>query len=124
MYRDELTNIWHDAIYKDTYKGKRCDDWNEAVNSYLAERNESYFYSTVYKAGVADIKVQIKALNKFPPSLEKAFDELLDLGILIDEFYMKVDSPDGSYNLVSEQTRDLYTRIKRKLYELEMRYTD
>lgn len=124
MYRDELTNIWHNAIIEGTYKGERCDDWNKAVNSYLTERNESYFYSKIYKAGIADIKTQIKALNKYPAHLEKAFNELLDLGILIDEFYMKVDNPDGSYNLLSEETRDLYTRIKRKLYELEMRYTD
>ena len=31
MYRDELTNIWHNAIIEGTYKGERCDDWNKAL---------------------------------------------------------------------------------------------
>lgn len=122
-YRDELENVWHEAIYENTYKGEPCDDFNKAVNSYLAERNESFFYF-VYLVGVEDVKKQIKKLNNYPPSYEKAFDELIDLGIMIDEFHKKVANPDGSYNEFCDETKDIYTRINRKLYELEMRYTD
>ena len=122
-YRNELDNVWNEAIYNHTYNGKRCDDFNEAVSSYLTERNLSFEYA-LYSIEVDKIKDQIKKLNKYTPSQKEAFDELIDLGIMVNEFHIKVDSPSGSYKDYSNETTDIYTEINRKLYELEIRYTN
>ncbi len=122
-YRDEITNVWHEAIYNGKYKGKWVKDFDTALSKHFAERRESWLYQSYLSMG-GEVKGWIKSLNKYPPHLEDAFEGMLELGIMVDEFFGAVVSPDGSYNSYSESTRNLYSKIKRQMYELEMRYTD
>lgn len=122
-YRDDITNVWHEAIHDGKYKGKWVKDFDTALSKHFAERRESRLYQSYLSMG-GEVKGWIKSLNKYPPHLEQAFEGMLELGMMVDEFYECVVSPDGSYKSYSESTRELYSKIKRQLYELEMRYTD
>ena len=99
------------------------EDFNEALSKYFEDRRATSDYWR-YLSQQEIIKSEIKSLNKYPKDLEIAFNEMLDLGIMIDEFFNAVIDPDGSYNSYTAYTRDLEQKIRRKLYELEMRYTD
>lgn len=123
IYRGEITNAWHDGIYNKKYNGKYVKDFNEALSKYYEDRRATTSYWR-YLRQQEVVKSEIKSLNKYPKSLEIAFNEILDLGIMIDEYFNAVIDPDGSYNSYTAYTRDLEQKIKRKLYELEMRYTD
>lgn len=123
IYRGEITNAWHDGIYKKKYNGKYVKDFNEALSKYYDDRRAtSDYWRYLRQQGI--IKSEIKSLNKYPKDLEIAFNEMLNLGIMIDEYFNAVIDPDGSYNSYTAYTRDLEQKIRRKLYELEMRYTD
>ena len=125
-YCSNIRDIWHSAIFDDYYKynGKTVKDFNEALSLYDADRlkNEDYRNYIIFSAD--KIKNTIKAINQYPPQYENAFNELLQLGILAEELYDCATTPTGSYNSYSTTTTELYKQIKRKLYELEMKYTD
>lgn len=123
IYRGEISNAWHNGIYEKKYNGKNVKDFNEALSKYFEDRRATSDYWR-YLSQQKIIKSEIKSLNKYPKDLEIAFNEMLDLGIMIDEFFNAVIDPGGSYNSYTAYTRDLEQKIRRKLYELEMRYTD
>lgn len=125
MYCCKICDIWNGAIYDDNYKynGKYVKDFNEAIELYQLDRlKEDTYYE--YKKYSEEIKKAIKSINKHPQQCQIAFDELLQLGILADELYNYAISPSGSYKSYSTETKELYKQIRRKLYELEMKYTD
>lgn len=128
-YCSTISDIWYSAIHNDnyTYNGNKVKDFNEALSLYFIERYSDDYEWTKYKLYVSDasaIKSTIKSMNKFPTQCEVAFNELIQLGIMVDEFSDYAISPSGSYKSYSEDSKSLYKQIRRKLYELEMKYTD
>lgn len=128
-YCSTISDIWYSAIHNDnyTYNGNKVKDFNEALSLYFKERYSDDYEWTRYKSYRSDasaIKSTIKSMNKFPTQYEVAFNELIQLGIMVDEFSDYAISPSGSYNSYSEESKSLYKQIRRKLYELEMKYTD
>lgn len=128
-YCSTISDIWYSAIHNDnyTYNGNKVKDFNEALSLYFIERYSDDYEWTKYKLYVSDastIKSTIKSMNKFPTQCEVAFNELIQLGIMVDEFSDYAISPSGSYKSYSEDYKSIYKQIRRKLYELEMKYTD
>lgn len=129
LYCSKIRDIWYSAIHNDnyTYNGNKVKDFNEALSLYFNERYSDDYERTRYKLYMSDasaIKSTIKSMNKFPSQCEAAFNELIQLGIMVEEFSDYAISPSGSYNSYSEESKSLYKQIRRKLYELEMKYTD
>lgn len=129
LYCSKIRDIWYSAIHNDnyTYNGNKVKDFNEALSLYFNERYSDDYEWTKYKLYRSDasaIKSTIKSMNKFPTQCEAAFNELIQLGIMVEEFSDYAISPSGSYNSYSEESKSLYKQIRRKLYELEMKYTD
>lgn len=129
LYCSKIRDIWYSAIHNDnyTYNGNKVKDFNEALSLYFNERYSDDYERTRYKLYMSDasaIKSTIKSMNKFPSQCEAAFNELIQLGIMVEEFSDYAISPSGSYNSYSEESKSLYKQIRRKLYELEMKCTD
>lgn len=121
IYCSGICNAWNEGIHNNTYKGKKVKDFNEAVT--LAQTDMVSLWVKLISKSVK-IQKYIKQLNKYPESMQPAFDEILELGIKSDELCRMALEPDGSYNSYSSKSKDLYNEIRKKLYELEMRYTD
>ena len=116
-----IRSAWSEGIHDNTYKGEKVKDFSEAV--YLAQLALWAQRTSIGLQNTTN-KIYIKKLNRYPSSMKQAFDEILELGIKADELCRMADSPEGSYNSYSNGSRDLYNEIRKKLYELEMRYTD
>ncbi len=130
-YIIEIRSVWIGAIKetvnnnKYVYHGKRCKDFNEAIAAYFEEwRNLDFGSLEDYEELPGRVKEQIKSLNKYPYSLRDAFEGILELGMMVDELCSYTIHPTGSYESYYQTTDDLILNIDRKLYELEMRYTD
>lgn len=130
-YIADIRSIWIDVIEetvynnKYVYHGKKCKDFNEALSVYFEEwRNSDYGSLEDYEKLPDRIKEQIKSLNQYPYSLRDAFEGILELGMMINELCSYVIRPTGSYESYYKTTDELIFTINRKLYELEIRYTD
>lgn len=122
VYSDEICSVWYGSIHDNNYKykGKKCKDFNEALSMYFSDRAESYSFR-YYKEYYDELKDLIKSIRK---NNDNAFDEILYVGSLLDEYREIVLDPNGSYKSFSEKSDYLYTTIKRKLYRIEMKYAD
>lgn len=130
-YIADIRSVWIDVIEetvynnKYVYHGKKCKDFNEALSVYFEEwRNSDYGSLEDYEKLLDRLKDRIKSLRNYPQSLRDAFEGILELGMMIDELCSCVINPNGSYNNYSKTTDELILTINRKLYELEIRYTD
>lgn len=130
-YIADIKSMWIDVIeetvYNNTYayRDRECKDFSEALNTYLEDWRDSDLVAfRDYEKLPARLKDRIKSLRNYPQSLRDAFEGILELGMMINELCSYVIRPTGSYESYYKTTDELILTINRKLYELEIRYTD
>ena len=123
LFIGDACSAWSDAIYNNEYKGRYVKDFHDALSLYRKDREYDKYWDEFVNSK-EKIKPRIKSLNQYSPYFNKeAFEGLVKVSALYNEYYDYALSPSGSYNDYSEKTKELEKSIKRLLYELEVRYT-
>lgn len=126
-YRDQITDVWSTAIHDNQYKkygnDKYCYDFNDALGWYFIDRSKDAQFND-FENSAKGLTTKVKELNDYPSKLEDAYDELVDLVAMVNEFCKNVSSPEGSLQNYSSSTYQNYQDISQHINKLEIKYTE
>lgn len=126
-YRDQITDVWRTAIQDDRYEkygnNKYCSDFNDALGWYFIDRADDSQFNN-FENNATGLTAKVKKLNDYPAKLENAYDELVDLVAMVNEFCKNVSSPEGSLQNYSSSTYQNYQDISQRINKLEIKYTE
>lgn len=123
IYIDSYKDVWNKAIQDNTYEGKYCSDYNEAIAKHYKKIQELDTFQEL-SSDIQNIEKTIKGLKNYPSKYKDAYNELVEIFTDLNELYEYANYPKGSLLTYSSKTLDLYQNLSKKIKEFKIKYTD
>lgn len=123
VYIKAYTDIWKTAIYDKKFRGEYCSDFNYAINTYQDDMQNHESYKT-FIDDHSKLKEDMRLLKDYPNRHKEAYNELVELFTLVDEYYSYAENISGSLTSYVQNTSNLSSEISKKRRSIEIKYKE
>lgn len=122
VFHDAISEAWHDAIYKKiTPSGKRCLDFNEALEEVLDTMRVHEVDSKVQELNETLLNMASE-LNPPPSSRKECYDDFVEIVSDVSTLTRAVIEVNGSYKTYTDKAEELFDEISKKRDQFTIKY--